>query len=119
MTPEGKAHQENVKATYIRQTGFRTAADLGPYDRCISRGVVGSMMPVVYNNGNLIVQTPGYVVLVNEMIHESRIIPLDGRPTCPPPCDRGWAIRAAASRGTRSSSPRATSTARRARRATA
>jgi hypothetical protein len=83
MTPEGKAHQENVKATYIRQTGFRTAADLGPYDRCISRGVVGSMMPVVYNNGNLIVQTPGYVVLVNEMIHESRIIPLDGRPHLP------------------------------------
>jgi hypothetical protein len=80
MTPRGKAHQENVKATYVRQTGFRSAADLGPYDRCISRGVVASMMPVVYNNGNLIVQAPGYVVLVNEMIHESRIIPLDGRP---------------------------------------
>jgi hypothetical protein len=38
------------------------------------------MIPVVYNNGNEIVQAPGYVVLRNEMIHESRIILLDGRP---------------------------------------
>lgn len=83
MTPEGTAHQQNVKATYVRQTGFASAADLGPYDRCISRGVVASMMPVVYNNGNVIVQAPGYVVLVNEMIHEARIIPLDGRPHLP------------------------------------
>jgi hypothetical protein len=40
-------------------------------------------MPVVYNNGNEIVQAPGYVVLRNEMIHESRIIPLDGRAQLP------------------------------------
>ena len=34
----------------------------------------------MYNNGNQIVQGPGYVVFRNEMIHESRVIPLDGRP---------------------------------------
>src|SRR5262249_18374473 len=34
--------------------------------------------------GNQILQSPGYVVLRNEMIHESRIIPLDGRPHLPP-----------------------------------
>jgi hypothetical protein len=39
------------------------------------------MLPVVYNNGNRIYQTPGYVVIQNEMIHEVRIIPLDGRPS--------------------------------------
>ena len=54
--------------------------DLNIYYRCISRGLFGSIIPVVYNNGNQIVQAPGYVVFRNEMIHESRIIPLDGRP---------------------------------------
>jgi len=50
------------------------------YDRCITRGVAGSLLPVIYNNGNEIVQGPGYVVLRNEMIHEARVVPLDGRP---------------------------------------
>jgi hypothetical protein len=84
MTPEGQARQALAKTTYIKQTGFSRPDELGPYDRCISRGVVGSMIPVVYNNGNEFVQAPGYVVLRNEMIHESRIIPLDGRPHLPP-----------------------------------
>jgi hypothetical protein len=53
--------------------------DLNIYYRCITRGLLGSMIPVVYNNGNQIVQAPGYVVLRNEMIHEARVIPLDGR----------------------------------------
>ncbi len=83
MTAEGQARQQLAKTTYIKQTGFTSPDQLGPYDRCISRGVVGSMLPVVYNNGNEIVQAPGYVVLRNEMIHESRIIPLDGRPPLP------------------------------------
>ena len=54
--------------------------DLNIYYRCISRGLLGSVIPVVYNNGNQILQAPGYVVFRNEMIHESRVIPLDGRP---------------------------------------
>jgi hypothetical protein len=54
--------------------------DLNIYYRCISRGLLGSIIPVVYNNGNQIVQAPGYVVIRNEMIHEARVIPLDGRP---------------------------------------
>jgi hypothetical protein len=40
-------------------------------------------MPASYNNILRIVQTPGYVVLVTEMIHEARIIPMDGRPHLP------------------------------------
>jgi hypothetical protein len=54
--------------------------DLNIYYRCITRGLLGSVIPVVYNNGNQIMQAPGYVVFRNEMIHESRVIPLDGRP---------------------------------------
>jgi hypothetical protein len=41
-------------------------------------------MPGGYNNGNQIFQAPGYVTIVNEMIHESRIVPLDGRPHLSP-----------------------------------
>jgi len=77
MTPEGQARQKGAGGTYVKQTGFKSADELGPYDRCISRGVVGSMMPVVYNNGNEIIQAPGLVAFRNEMIHETRIIPLD------------------------------------------
>jgi hypothetical protein len=38
------------------------------------------MFPAGYNNAYQIVQTPGFVVLRYEMIHEARVIPLDGRP---------------------------------------
>jgi hypothetical protein len=53
------------------------------WDRCITRGTVGSIVPNTYNQGNQIIQTPGYVVLRNEMIHETRIIPVDARPHIP------------------------------------
>ena len=54
--------------------------DLNIYYRCVTRGLLGSVIPVIYGNGNEVVQAPGYVVFRNEMIHESRVIPLDGRP---------------------------------------
>jgi hypothetical protein len=54
--------------------------DLNIYYRCLTRGLLGSIIPVIYGNGNEIVQGPGYVVIRHEMIHESRVIPLDGRP---------------------------------------
>jgi len=53
--------------------------DRSLYDQCITRGVVGSMLPVIYGNSFHIVQAPGYVAIRYEMIHEARIIPLDGR----------------------------------------
>lgn len=54
--------------------------DRSLWDRCLTRGLIGSILPTVYNAGNEIIQAPGYVVLRNEMIHEARVIPLDGRP---------------------------------------
>ena len=53
------------------------------WDRCITRGVPGGMFPAGYNNAYQIVQTPGYVTILYEMIHEARVIPLDGRPHSP------------------------------------
>ncbi len=52
---------------------------MSPWDRCITRGP-GRMFPAGYNNAYQILQTPGYVVILHEMIHEARIIPVDGRP---------------------------------------
>jgi hypothetical protein len=62
--------------------GFRPASyeELRPYDRCISRGVLGSTLPNIYGSGMQIFQQPGLVVIRYEMIHETRMIPLDGRP---------------------------------------
>jgi len=54
--------------------------DLRLYDRCITRGVVGSVLPVIYGNGLEIYQAPDAVVIRYEMVHETRIIPLVGRP---------------------------------------
>ena len=55
-----------------------------PWERCITRGVPGGMFPALYSNGYRILQSPGYVVILYEMIHEPRIIPLDGRPQLDP-----------------------------------
>ena len=53
--------------------------DRSLYDRCITRGYPASMMPTIYGNAYQFVQGPGYVAIVMEMIHETRLIPLDGR----------------------------------------
>ena len=57
---------------------FDGPEDLGLLDRCISRSIPGSMIPVMYGNNYQIVQTPGVVAIVYEIIHEARIIPVDG-----------------------------------------
>jgi len=54
--------------------------DRDTYERCLTRGMPGAMLPGFYNHNYQILQTPGYVVIYVEMIHDARIIPLDGRP---------------------------------------
>lgn len=67
-------------AAYMREHLHDTAANMESGDRCLSRGVLGMMMPTAYNNGTLILQSPGYVVIHSEMIHNARIIPVDAGP---------------------------------------
>jgi hypothetical protein len=50
-----------------------------PWVRCITRGMPAGMFPAGYNNAYQIIQVPGYVVIVSEMIHGTRVIPIDGR----------------------------------------
>ena len=57
---------------------------LGLSERCLVGFNAGPpITPSAYNNNLRIVQTPGYIVLVTEMIHDARIIPLDDRPHQP------------------------------------
>jgi hypothetical protein len=84
LTPEAVQYRKEARGGKGLPGEWRGQADsyddLNIYYRCVTRGLLGSVIPVVYNNGNQIVQSPGYVVFRNEMIHEARVIPLDGRP---------------------------------------
>jgi hypothetical protein len=62
---------------------FNTFEDFHLYDRCITRGVLGSSMAVIYGNGVRVAQSPNEVVISYEMLADSRVIPLDGRPHAP------------------------------------
>lgn len=59
---------------------FDGPEDFSLWDRCITRGLPGSMLPGVYGNSYQIVQAPGWVAIRYEMIHDTRLIPLDGAP---------------------------------------
>ncbi len=63
---------------------FNTPEDFTMYDRCITRGIVGSVLRVVYGNGNRITQAPGMVAISYEMIHDTRVLYTDGRPHVSP-----------------------------------
>ena len=83
-------HRDKARsAADAARNAARKASGRGPadswedrslYDRCITRGYPGSMLPAIYGNQYEIVQAPGYVAIRYEMIHETRVIPLDRRP---------------------------------------
>jgi hypothetical protein len=82
LRPDAKARIESL----VRVGGsfgngpFNSHLDFSLWDRCITRGLPGSMMPGQYGNSFEIVQAPGVVAIRYEMVHETRVIPLDGRP---------------------------------------
>jgi hypothetical protein len=83
LTEEGQQRQR--LAGQRRMNGpFFTMDDFSYYDRCISRGVTGSIGPSLYGDAMRIVQSPGEVAISYEMLHDTRIIPLDGRPPADP-----------------------------------
>ena len=91
MTEDGarRARDWRVKAADGYQPGlpvYQAAGpgDLRPFDRCITRGVLGSAFPNQYGTGMQIHQAPGVVVIRYEMVHEARVIPLDARPHLSP-----------------------------------
>jgi len=52
--------------------------DFSLYERCITRGILGSTLRVIYGNGAQIVQGPGVMTITYEMIHDTRVIPTNG-----------------------------------------
>lgn len=78
--PSGRA-PIRASAEAIRDYGFAHIEDNYIYhsvwDRCITRGIPGSMLPAGYNNAYRILQTPDTVTIIYEMIHDVRVIPLD------------------------------------------
>jgi hypothetical protein len=90
LTPdEQKAAEAADMSTRRFNTGFQESyLDMDVGNRCIIRrrneGGGHPYLPAIYNNMAQIFQTPGYVVIYSEMIHFSRIIPVDGRPHLPP-----------------------------------
>ena len=82
LTPQA---QEKVEARQRREAASPADApeDRWLTERCILFGATVPMLPEPYNNNYAIIQTPGYVVIRVEMNHDTRIIPLDGRPHLP------------------------------------
>jgi hypothetical protein len=87
--PDGRMPQPNPDARKRARVGdrgtfgdgpFHTFDDFTNYDRCLTRGIWGSVQRVIYGNGNRIVQAPGMVAITYEMIHDTRVIYTDGRP---------------------------------------
>jgi hypothetical protein len=83
LTAEGKRLNAAGRSSWVKDQTFDWVTDFDSWDRCITRGFPASMLPFRYNNGVQILQSPGYVVINLEMIHDARIIPLDGRPMPP------------------------------------
>jgi hypothetical protein len=78
MTSEA---QKAAAARARRRGPAEGPEDLGLNERCLQWATAGPpMLPGVYNNNVQFIQTPHDVVIVNEMIHDARIVPIDGRP---------------------------------------
>jgi hypothetical protein len=99
VPPLTQAARDRATARQAARKGRGPAdsyADRSLYDRCISRGVPDIMRPIIYGASYDITQAPGYVAIRHEMIHDARVIPLDGRPKLSPVIrqymgdSRGW-----------------------------
>jgi hypothetical protein len=82
LTEEGQRARAAVHDSWNTQV-FDSLNDFGNWDRCLTRGMPGSFLPGAYNMGIRVMQSPGLVAIAIEMVHETRLIYLDGR--APPP----------------------------------
>src|SRR5712691_10597253 len=83
LTARGKELYDKMHGSYKPgQTVFDSPEDFDSWDRCITRGMPVSMEPRNYNNGIRIMQSPGYVMILVEMAHEVRVVPI-GMPPLP------------------------------------
>jgi hypothetical protein len=86
LTPEAR---QRLTARAERRRAAEGPEAFPPHERCIVFGAGPPIQPGPYNNNLQIVQTPDAVVIVTEMIHDARIVALDGQPS-PPARVRSW-----------------------------
>jgi hypothetical protein len=93
--PDGRvpAVSAEARARLTNRAALRNAAEgpesFPPHERCIVFGAGPPVLPGPYNNNLQIVQTPGTLAIVTEMIHDARIVPLD-EASLPPAHVRSW-----------------------------
>jgi hypothetical protein len=81
MTEAGKARAAAQGRVGTFGPGpFEKFEDFSLYDRCITRGIFGSVLPSIYGNGIRVAQSPTEVSITYEMIHDTRIIALGDKP---------------------------------------
>jgi hypothetical protein len=86
LTPWAHDLWSKGRSSWVPNQNFDWVDDFDSWDRCISRGFPASMFPFRYNNGIRIFQSPGYVVIVLEMLG-TRVIPLGNSPPWPHPLE--------------------------------
>jgi hypothetical protein len=84
LTPEGQARTARAPRGTLGGAELNGPEDFTYWERCISRGALGSTLPVLYNSGIDITQGPGFIGIRYEMVHDFRIIPIDRRPHLSP-----------------------------------
>ena len=89
LSPEGQRRSAERRAAARAHGPADSYENRSLQERCITRGLPEVTLPGPYNNNLQIVQTPAYVMLQTEMIHDARIVPMDGRPHADPAL-RSW-----------------------------
>ena len=89
LTEYGKKMETLGRSSWVPGQNYDWVTDFDSWDRCITRGFPASMLPFHYNNGLQILQSPGYVIINLEMIHDTRIIPIGNSPA-PPKSVTDW-----------------------------
>jgi hypothetical protein len=89
QTPEARERAAGRRASARTHGPADSYENRSLQERCITRGLPEVTLPGPYNNNVQIVQTPQYVMLMYEMIHDARIVPMDGRPHAGPEV-RSW-----------------------------
>jgi hypothetical protein len=77
LTPEGQARLAARGAANREGGRADSYEDRSLLERCITWGLPTAILPGLYNNNIHIFQTPGYVAILHEMVHDVRIVPLD------------------------------------------
>src|ERR1051325_152685 len=84
LTAEAQQRLATRRNTGGRDGGTDGPENRGSLERCITWGLPTAILPGLYNNNIRILQGPGYVTITHEMVHDTRIVPLDGRPALSP-----------------------------------